>query len=219
MPKVSCPQCNKAYDVPEQALGRMATCKCGKKFRLGQESPAKTRSPSVPQVTQPAEPGEVPHVVPKAPASTRRKLSRRGGSERWQRKVDIAVRVLALVIPFVVSGLAYVWLAATMDPETLGGPILYSIAIFFPFFAFGVVIAKRGVSFGPGATVQRVIGLKLLAFAVVTAAIGLVLLAVVPLSISWVFYISSSLVLTGIVLLLFGLAQVVTGRAPMPEAA
>lgn len=35
MPKIACPQCKKRYDVPEQTLGRVATCKCGKKFRLG----------------------------------------------------------------------------------------------------------------------------------------------------------------------------------------
>ncbi|WP_442482572.1 hypothetical protein [Aeoliella sp. SH292] len=56
MAKIACPECKKVYDVPEQALGRTATCKCGKKFRLGNKpvvatanATATTASKSTPQ--------------------------------------------------------------------------------------------------------------------------------------------------------------------------
>lgn len=34
MPKVGCPNCRHAYRLPESADGKVATCKCGKKFRV-----------------------------------------------------------------------------------------------------------------------------------------------------------------------------------------
>lgn len=34
MPKVGCPQCSKAYQLPDTAAGKVATCKCGAKFRV-----------------------------------------------------------------------------------------------------------------------------------------------------------------------------------------
>lgn len=40
MAKVGCPGCKKVYNVPDSAAGQVATCKCGKKFRLGKKREA-----------------------------------------------------------------------------------------------------------------------------------------------------------------------------------
>jgi hypothetical protein len=72
MAKIACPECKKGYDVPEQALGRTATCKCGKKFRLGNKpaaavaasATASTASKSTPQsATQATPPRPKPKPV------------------------------------------------------------------------------------------------------------------------------------------------------------
>jgi hypothetical protein len=35
MPAVTCPGCQKKYNLPESAAGQVASCKCGKRFRVG----------------------------------------------------------------------------------------------------------------------------------------------------------------------------------------
>jgi hypothetical protein len=35
MPVIACPGCGKKYNLPATAAGQVATCKCGKRFRLG----------------------------------------------------------------------------------------------------------------------------------------------------------------------------------------
>ena len=38
MPKIGCPACRKIYELPGSALGKVATCKCGKSFRVVQRA-------------------------------------------------------------------------------------------------------------------------------------------------------------------------------------
>jgi hypothetical protein len=35
MPSVTCPGCQKQYKLPDTAVGQVANCKCGKRFRVG----------------------------------------------------------------------------------------------------------------------------------------------------------------------------------------
>jgi hypothetical protein len=43
MPTVACPGCHKQYKLAESAIGQVASCKCGKKFRVGgKATPAAT---------------------------------------------------------------------------------------------------------------------------------------------------------------------------------
>jgi hypothetical protein len=61
MPTVTCPGCEKKYNLPATAVGQVANCKCGKKFRVGggaaesqpQPQPASAGAKS-PATSQPA---------------------------------------------------------------------------------------------------------------------------------------------------------------------
>jgi hypothetical protein len=47
MPTVVCPGCQKQYKLAETAIGQVASCKCGKKFRVGGASaPAAPKAPA-----------------------------------------------------------------------------------------------------------------------------------------------------------------------------
>jgi hypothetical protein len=45
MPVIACPGCGKKYNLPESAAGQVATCKCGKRFKVGGGAP---KAPSAP---------------------------------------------------------------------------------------------------------------------------------------------------------------------------
>ena len=73
MPKIACPACQKAYNIPDQAVGQVATCKCGKKFRLGKRKSATpdgaTATPhSKPRPQAKAQPKPKPQPVEAEPA-------------------------------------------------------------------------------------------------------------------------------------------------------
>lgn len=46
MPVIACPGCGKQYNLPASAAGQVATCKCGKRFRLGGGSSGSTSAKS-----------------------------------------------------------------------------------------------------------------------------------------------------------------------------
>jgi hypothetical protein len=39
MPVIACPGCGKKYNLSESAAGQVATCKCGKRFKVGAAAP------------------------------------------------------------------------------------------------------------------------------------------------------------------------------------
>lgn len=47
MPSVTCPGCEKKYNLPATAAGQVANCKCGKKFRVGGAPPEAKAKPAV----------------------------------------------------------------------------------------------------------------------------------------------------------------------------
>lgn len=70
MPSVTCPGCEKKYNLPATAAGQVANCKCGKKFRVG-GAPAEAKSkPAVTSASaaRPAAPQPAARAV--APAAS-----------------------------------------------------------------------------------------------------------------------------------------------------
>jgi hypothetical protein len=45
MPVIACPGCGKKYNLPESAAGQVATCKCGKRFKVGASAPKEGSAP------------------------------------------------------------------------------------------------------------------------------------------------------------------------------
>lgn len=75
MPSVTCPGCEKKYNLPATAAGQVANCKCGKKFRVGgapadaKPKPAVTSaSAAKPAAPQPAARAVAPVANVAAPA-------------------------------------------------------------------------------------------------------------------------------------------------------
>jgi hypothetical protein len=73
MPTVTCPGCQKQYKLPDTAAGQVASCKCGKRFRVGGASPATAAASPATTATPRASPAQAPArsaapAVSKAPA-------------------------------------------------------------------------------------------------------------------------------------------------------
>ncbi|BBO31754.1 hypothetical protein [Lacipirellula parvula] len=75
MPSVTCPGCEKKYNLPATAAGQVANCKCGKKFRVGGASAEAKPKPAVatasaakPAAPQPAARAVAPAARVAAPA-------------------------------------------------------------------------------------------------------------------------------------------------------
>jgi hypothetical protein len=83
MPTVTCPGCQKQYKLPDTAAGQVASCKCGKRFRVGGAAPvaASTEAPSAPQTS--AKPD-----VAKAAAPTQ-------GDDFWDKALSEPVKMEA----------------------------------------------------------------------------------------------------------------------------
>ena len=65
MPTVTCPGCEKKYNLPATAVGQVANCKCGKKFRVGGGAAESKPQPSSASVQSPATPQPVVRVAAK----------------------------------------------------------------------------------------------------------------------------------------------------------
>jgi hypothetical protein len=61
MPTVTCPGCQKQYKLPDTAAGQVASCKCGKKFRIAAPAPAAAATK--------ASTASATAVAPKSPAA------------------------------------------------------------------------------------------------------------------------------------------------------
>jgi hypothetical protein len=48
MPTVTCPSCQKHYKLPDSAAGQVASCKCGKKFRIAMAAPVAAAAAATP---------------------------------------------------------------------------------------------------------------------------------------------------------------------------
>jgi hypothetical protein len=48
MPVIACPGCSKKYNLPESAAGQVASCKCGKRFKVGARAPKAVTAPAAP---------------------------------------------------------------------------------------------------------------------------------------------------------------------------
>jgi hypothetical protein len=229
MAKVACPECNKGYDVPEQAMGRTATCRCGKKFRLGNKPAVATaaKPPSPPKPRDSfwdealAEPGSVtgldsiaselgteiarPLTVAKRSASSSANLA------SWKPMADAAFRLAALVTPFVVWATAYSWLSDSMGENSPGSPMLYSTVLFLIALAVGGTLAKHGIGFDQGSMKHRLVGIGLMLGGILSAGVGVGVTMVLDASAGAGVAVIGGFGL-GLVIFFLGLLQFLTGR-------
>lgn len=67
MPSVTCPGCEKKYNLPATAAGQVASCKCGKKFRVG-GAPADAKAKPAAATATAAKPAVKPQPAARAVA-------------------------------------------------------------------------------------------------------------------------------------------------------
>ncbi|QDU58303.1 zinc ribbon domain-containing protein [Aeoliella mucimassa] len=187
MPKIACPACEKVYNIPDQAVGQVATCKCGKKFRLGKRKPI--TAPRVVEASEPtqtedsfwddalSEPVVSASVAPVASdhgKTTSRSAAKSSSSaESWKVWADYGFRAAAVMAPFAVWRIAYNTLSESMDEDSLGGPMLYSTVMFLVALVVGVTLAKYGIGFDRGSMKHRLTGLGLMFGGILSAAVGI----------------------------------------------
>ena len=46
MPAIACPKCQKRYQLPDSAVGKVATCMCGSRFRVAGAKPISAARPT-----------------------------------------------------------------------------------------------------------------------------------------------------------------------------
>ena len=227
MPKVHCPICDKAYNVPDQMVGQVASCKCGNKFRL--EVPPEPPVDLAPddsfwdEALDDETLGNGPSGLdaaasmmepesPRAPVFHRKKSSQAGTDFPWLKAGDLLFRALSLAMPFVVWKITQDSLNRSWeeggDDQRLFGYVLLLVLL-----PFGVAMAKHGIGLDRGSMRQRLTGLVLCISGVATIVLAVLLtVAISSVTQRAGLVVISSGVVGGLIMILIGLMQVVTGR-------
>jgi hypothetical protein len=229
MAKVACPECKKGYDVPQQALGRTATCKCGKKFRLGNKSAVATaaKPPSAAKpsdsfweeaLAEPSSATGLDSIAPDFETEVARPLTvaKRSATPSatfagWKPMADAAFRLAALVVPFVVWATAYSCLSNSMGENSPGSPMLYSTVIFLIALAIGGTLAKHGIGFDQGSMKHRLAGIGLMLGGILSGGVGVGVTMVLDASAGAGVAVLGGIGL-GLIIFFLGLLQFLTGR-------
>jgi hypothetical protein len=87
MPTVTSPGCQKQYKLPDSAAGQVASCKCGKKFRVG--GPPPTAGASLPKAASPAKPAPAAKgQAVRAPTASKSQVATAAAPEAASKKDD-----------------------------------------------------------------------------------------------------------------------------------
>ncbi|MCO6042506.1 hypothetical protein NG895_01165 [Aeoliella sp. ICT_H6.2] len=215
MPKVACPQCKKRYNVPEKAVGRYASCKCGQRFKVPAPPPPETKKsdslwdelddeyevepPSSPSSAV-ARPTAVPAASPKPAAPA------------WHAQAQLVFRVACYVIPTLLWCLFDFWIVSSIDRKPPLLMIVFFVGALIVSLYVGWRVSAKGLSFGPDARRLRLLGLGICGAGFVGSLAALVAASLIAQTLPGGMLVALLVLGVGFVAMIAGGLQWVTGR-------